>query len=90
LADPGLPALGEHWDFLSWIFRLHLAPFGWEITSNKTHFISVTVDGVKHYVNQYHTPKPSSTPKLTVAFQMDGNKYMTNYTWLDKVKLTYW
>ena len=66
----------------------------WELertTSGKTHFISFTLDGVKHYVNHYHTPKSSSSSKLTVAFQMDGNKYMTDYSvWLDKIKLTYW
>jgi hypothetical protein len=29
--------------------------------------------------------------ELNVAFQMDGNKYMTDYSvWLDKVSLTAW
>jgi hypothetical protein len=70
------------WHHLTWQF---------ERASGKMHFISVTLDGSTHYVNQYHSPKPKSTNELNVAFQMDGNGSMTNYNvWLDKVSLKAW
>jgi hypothetical protein len=66
----------------------------WEVqrtTDNKVKFVSVTLDGVKHYVNKTYAPKASSVHEIDVAFQMDGNKSQTDYqTWVDKVKLTYW
>jgi hypothetical protein len=70
------------WHHLTWQF---------ERASGKMHFISVTLDGVTHYVNRYQTPKPKTTNELNVAFQMDGNSSMTNYNvWLDKVSLKAW
>lgn len=60
-------------------------------TSAKTEFVSVTINGSKHYFNRSYTPKSSSVSEINVAFQMDGNKSQTDYSvWLDKVKLTYW
>jgi hypothetical protein len=54
-------------------------------------FISVSINGNKQYINRIYAPKASSVNELNVAFQMDGNKYMTDYqTWLENVKLTYW
>lgn len=71
------------WHHLIWEFQ--------RTSGNNVQFISVTLDGVKHYVNRTYAPKSSSANEINVAFQMDGNKYMTDYdTWLDKVKLTYW
>ncbi len=71
------------WHHLTWEFE--------RTTDNRTHFIALTLDGVKHYVDRYYYPKPSSNPKLTVSYQMDGNKNGTDYsTWLDKVTLKYW
>ena len=66
----------------------------WEFqrtSGGNVQFISVTLDGSKHYINRTYAPKNSSANEINVAFQMDGDKYMTDYdTWLDKVKLTYW
>ena len=60
--------------------------------SGKTKFISVTLNGVKHYINR--TAYPKSNPggyQTSVAFQMDGNYKQTNFSvWLDKVSLKYW
>jgi hypothetical protein len=65
----------------------------WELerTGGKLHFISVTLNGVKHYVNRYYSPRASSTKELNVAFQMDGNYKQTAYkVWLDKTTLKAW
>lgn len=65
----------------------------WEFyrDSTKVHFVSVTLDGVKHYVNRAYYARGSSANEINVAFQMDGDKYQTDYdTWLDKISLTYW
>lgn len=56
-----------------------------------TKFVSVTINGHKYYFNRSYAPRSSSAREINVAFQMDGNKYQTDYSvWLDKVKLTYW
>jgi hypothetical protein len=65
----------------------------WELerVNGKTHFIAVTLDGVRHYVNRYYTPQPVSVNELNVAFQMDGiNTPITYSVWVDKVSLRYW
>ncbi len=59
--------------------------------NGKVQFVSITLDGVKHYVNRTYYPKSSSVSELNVAFQMDGNGSKTPYqVWLDNVKLTVW
>jgi hypothetical protein len=53
-------------------------------------FVSVTLDGAKHYFNKVYSPQGSSVNEINFAFQMDGDKYQHHYsTWLDKVSLTY-
>jgi hypothetical protein len=60
-------------------------------TDNKVKFVSVTYDGKKSYFNRTYSPKSSSAHELNAAFQMDGDKNMTDYqTWLDKVTLKVW
>jgi len=60
-------------------------------TTGKVKFVAITLDGNKHYINRVYAPFSSSAKEINVAFQMDGDKYQTDYTvWLDKVKLTYW
>ncbi len=54
-------------------------------------FLSVSIDGAKHYINRMYTPKSSGVDELNVAFQMDGHKTMTPYTtYLENVTLKYW
>lgn len=58
---------------------------------NKTKFVSVTLNGTKSYINRVYEPHTSSTYELNVAYQMDGDKYMTDYsTWVDKITLSAW
>jgi hypothetical protein len=60
-------------------------------TSPAVNFVSVTINGKKHYFNRQYAPRPSGAREVNVAFQMDANGSGTAYTvWLDKVKLTYW
>ena len=71
------------WHHIAWEFE--------RTTSGKTHFIAVTVNGVRKVVDFYGTPKPTNAHELNVAFQMDGNSTMVDYhVWVDKVKLTAW
>ena len=58
---------------------------------NKLHYVAITLDGAKHYVNSYWASTGTSWAGVTVNFQMDGNYNQAAYsTWLDKLKLTYW
>ncbi|HWR37124.1 MAG TPA: Ig-like domain-containing protein [Clostridia bacterium] len=71
------------WHHLVWEFQ--------RTSDNKVKFISVTLNGKKSYVNRVYAPKSSGANEVNVAFQMDGDKYQTDYSvWLDKVTLTYW
>jgi len=78
----GRPAAYK-WHRLVWEFA--------RTSDNKVKFISVTLNGRKHYVNRVYSPKSSGVSEINVAFQMDGDKYQTDHdVWLDKVKLSYW
>ena len=60
-------------------------------TDNKLHYISLTLNGNKHYLNWYYPSKGTSWSGITVNYQMDGDYKQTNYsTWLDKLNLYYW
>lgn len=65
----------------------------WEFyrDTSKVHYVSLTLDGVKHYVNRSYYARGSSVNEINVAFQMDGDKYQHDYdTWGDKISLKYW
>jgi hypothetical protein len=63
----------------------------YERVNGQTHFIAVTLNGNKSYINRYYNVIASSASELNVAFQMDENNKATNYdVWLDKVNLTAW
>jgi hypothetical protein len=65
----------------------------WELerVNGQLHFIAITLNGTRHYVNRYYSPRSSSASELNVAFQMDGNFAQTSYkVWLDKVTLKAW
>jgi hypothetical protein len=69
------------WHHLTWEFQR---------TGSQVHYISVTLDGVKHFVNRSFGARPSGVHELNVAFQMDGNRAHNAYkTWLDNVSLSY-
>lgn len=73
-------------------FKWHHITWEFYRDASLIHFVAVTVDGVKNYVNVAYSSRAwSNSPELNVAFQMDGNGVMNPYsTWLDNVKLTYW
>ena len=81
---PCTPTSANGWHNLKWEFERTL--------TGKTHFVAVTVDGVRTTVNRYYTPRPvGTTRELNVAVQLDGNKPMTSYSaWVDQVKLSAW
>jgi hypothetical protein len=62
--------------------------FEYEIVAGQTHFIAVTVGGIKHHLNTYGVPEVKSglSEIETVHFQMGGNKYQDPWSaWLDNV-----
>jgi hypothetical protein len=60
-------------------------------SDGKTGFVAVTINGSKHYFNRAYAPHSTSASEINVAFQMDGNKYQTDYTvWVDSMKLSIW
>ena len=70
------------WHHLTWEFKR---------TATTLTFIGFTYDGVTHYVNKTYPATTATFSELNVAFQMDGNKFMTPYSvWVDKVSLTRW
>jgi hypothetical protein len=70
------------WNHLIWEF---------ERVGGKLRFIAFTLNGTRHYINRYYSPRASSASELNVAFQMDGNSSATAYkVWLDKVTLKAW
>jgi hypothetical protein len=59
--------------------------------TNQAKFVSITLNGVKSYVNRTYYQIPSGASEMNVAFQMDGNYAQQAYNvWLDKVSLRYW
>jgi hypothetical protein len=70
------------WHHLTWQFYRD---------SSKIYFVSVTLDGVTHYVNVSYNAKPVNAAEVNVAFQMDGDYAMHSYSaWLDNVTLRAW
>ena len=60
-------------------------------SSNQLHYVAITFNGAKHYVNKYVTAPGSSWYGLSVDFQMDGDYAQHGYsTWLNKVNLNYY
>jgi len=63
----------------------------YERVNGQAHFIAITLNGKKSYVNRYYNVKSSGGGELNVAFQMDETHNATNYdVWLDKVNLIAW
>ena len=61
--------------------------------NGKTNFVSLTVNGVKHYINKTFGPKTVSTTTswVTFHFQLNGGSTQKDFSvWGDKFKLTYW
>jgi hypothetical protein len=64
-----------------------------ERVNGQTHFISITLNGVTHYINKYSAPQPipSNVHELNVAIQVDENaKAKGESMWVDKINLSAW
>jgi hypothetical protein len=60
-------------------------------SDNKLRYISITLNGNKHYLNKYYSPSSTSWTGLTMNFQMDMNKAADDYSvWLDNFKVKWW
>lgn len=72
----------QTWHHLTWQFQR---------TATQVIYVSLTYDGVTHYVNRTYPARPHNVSEINVAFQMDGDSKQTAFSaWLDKVSLTYW
>ena len=79
---PCNPPAANVWHLLTWEFYHD---------TSQAHFVAVTLDGVKHYVNMAFWGKPGGSSSVGVAFQMDGDFAQHAYSvWLDNVTLSYW
>jgi hypothetical protein len=55
------------------------------------HYIAITLDGNKYYIDRWYPPAWSGWTGVTVNFQMDTDYAGHGYsTWLDKLTLSYW
>ncbi len=60
-------------------------------SSNQLRYISVSLNGKKHYINRYVSPRSSGFTGMTFHYQMDGNYWMDDYsTWVDKITVRTW
>jgi hypothetical protein len=76
------------------------APYTWtklvfegKKVNGKVLFVSITVNGQKHYLNKAFYPLPisTSTRLIQIHFQLNGDSKMTDYSaWGDQFRLTYW
>ena len=59
--------------------------------SSQLHFVSITYNGVKSYVNRYRYPTASSWNGFSIDYQMDGDSAQNDYsTWLDNLNVNSW
>jgi hypothetical protein len=81
----GIPCIAPAaytWHHLTWQLQR---------TATQVIYVSLTYDGVTHYVNRTYPARTHNVSEINVAFQMDGDSKQTAYSaWLDKVSLTYW
>lgn len=56
-----------------------------------TKFVSVSMNGDQHYVNQTYPAKNVTSFEMNPAVQLDGNSHQDNFSvWVDKMQVTYW
>ena len=60
-------------------------------SDNRLLYKSITLNGVTHAVNKYKNPGTTQWNGITINYQQDGNRQMTDYkVYLDKVNFTMW
>lgn len=65
----------------------------WEFSrsNGQIHFISVTMDGKKSYVNKTYNSRAWGASEISVAVQLDmRSNHVTYSTWVDKLNLKKW
>ena len=69
----------------------HLVIEAERTSTNSLHYIAITLDGARHYINSYWKSKATSWSGVTVNFQLDGDAQQHPYSvWLNKLTLKYW
>ena len=60
-------------------------------SDNRLHYVSLTLNGSKHYLDWYYNSTSTSWSGVDVNFQLDGNYKQQNYSaWVDKMTLSAW
>jgi hypothetical protein len=74
--------MANAWNHVTWEFE---RSGGW------IHFIAVTMNGKKSYVNRSYNSKPWGASEISIAVQLDQRaNHVTYSTWVDKINLTMW
>lgn len=70
----------------------HLTIEAERTADNMLHYISITLNGTKYYINKYYPPSANTNwLGVGVNFQMDGNYQQEDYTvYLDRLSLKTW
>ncbi len=56
-----------------------------------TRFVSVSMNGDKHYVNQTYSARLVSSFEMNAAIQLDGDENQDPWSvWVDRMSITYW
>jgi hypothetical protein len=75
-------------------YKWHHVVFEFQRRSStaRSQFLTITINGKKHYLNRIYGPRlPSGLKTINVAFQLDGNKTQTDYSvWVDSMKASWW
>jgi hypothetical protein len=80
-AIPCKPAAYQ-WNHVTWEF---------ERVSGRIHFIAVTMNGKKSYVNKWYNSKAWGASEISAAVQLDQrSNHVTYSVWVDKMKITMW
>lgn len=68
------------------------ARFEYARSGGKAIFVSITLNGVKHYANKSFYPQSTSASgSVGIHFQLNGNRNMDPYgVWVDQMALNYW
>jgi hypothetical protein len=72
-------------------FAWHHVTWEFERSGGRIHFIAVTMDGKKSYVNRWYNSKAWGASEISIAVQLDQrSNHVTYSTWVDKINVTMW
>jgi hypothetical protein len=65
--------------------------FEYQRVNGRSLYVSLTIDGVKHYINKSFGPESYSENGMSVRYQINGNSTETDYSaWVDKMTFKAW